>query len=59
MAKKQLRKLERHRDDALTEYHEAKKSIEQQEDELLDDVSARLELSSDLQVLFTIEWELR
>ncbi len=59
VAKKQLRKLERHRDDALTEYHEAKKSIEQQEDELLDDVSARLELSSDLQVLFTIEWELR
>ncbi|MGB1090902.1 MAG: SNF2-related protein [Oceanobacter sp.] len=58
-AKKQLRKLERQRDDALTEYHAAKKSIEQQEDELLDDVSAKLELSSDMQVLFTIEWELR
>lgn len=57
-AKKQLRKLERQRDDALTEYHQAKKSIEQQEDELLDDVSARLELTSELKVLFTIEWEL-
>lgn len=57
-AKKQLRKLERQRDEALTEYHAAKKSIEQQEDELLDDVSARLELTSELKVLFTIEWEL-
>lgn len=58
-AKKHLRKLERQRDDALSRYHQAKKDIEQQEDELLDDVSARLELNSRAEVLFTIEWELR
>lgn len=58
-AKKGLRKLERKRDDALTEYHSAKKDIEQQEDRLLDDVSAKLELSCKLTQLFSARWTLK
>ncbi len=57
-AKKRLRRLERKRDDALTEYHQAKKQIEQQEDQLLDEVSAKLELEMEVTPLFTIGWRL-
>ncbi|HIJ21566.1 MAG: DEAD/DEAH box helicase [Gammaproteobacteria bacterium] len=57
-AKKALRRLERKRDSALTEYHQAKKSIEQQEDKLLDDVSAKLELKMEVTPLFVIAWTL-
>jgi len=57
-AKKDLRKLERQRDDALSEYHQAKKEIEQQEDVLLDEISAKLELDTQLQTLFSIRWTL-
>ncbi len=57
-AKKTLRRLERKRDDALTEYHQAKKLIEQQEDQLLDEVSAKLELKSKMTPLFVIAWTL-
>ncbi|CAA0112763.1 SNF2-related protein [Zhongshania aliphaticivorans] len=58
-AKKSLRKLERKRDDALTEYHRAKKDIEQEEDKLLDEVSAKLELSCSLTQLFSARWTLK
>ena len=58
-AKKSLRKLERKRDDALTEYHRAKKDIEQEEDKLLDEVSAKLELSCNLTQLFSARWTLK
>ena len=57
-AKKELRKLERKRDDALSEYHESKKEIEKEEDELLDEVSAKLELSCNVDTLFTVHWSL-
>jgi superfamily II DNA/RNA helicase len=57
-AKKEMRKLERKRDDALSEYHLAKKAIEHQEDKLLDEVSAKLELSVNVETLFTIRWSL-
>jgi superfamily II DNA/RNA helicase len=58
-AKKALRKLEHQRDDALTEYHRAKKQIEQQEDELLDEVSEKLQLTGEVEELFTVEWTLQ
>lgn len=58
-AKKSLRNLERKRDDALTEYHAAKKEIEQEEDKLLDEVSAKLELSCNLTQLFSARWTLK
>ncbi len=57
-AKKDLRKLERKRDDALDEYHKARKLIEQEEDALLEDVSAKLELTSELDILFSVRWTL-
>jgi ERCC4-related helicase len=58
-AKKSQRKLERKRDDALTEYHHAKKEIEQEEDKLLDEVSEKLELSCELQQIFSVRWVLK
>ena len=57
-AKKELRKLERKRDDALAEYHESKKRIELEEDRLLDEVSAKLELTCQVKNLFTVRWTL-
>lgn len=57
-AKKDLRKLERKRDDALSEYHQARKKIEQEEDALLDEISAKLELDTQLETLFSIRWTL-
>ncbi len=57
-AKKELRKLERKRDDALADYQQARKLIEQEEDTLLDDISAKLELESHTQTLFSIRWTL-
>jgi len=57
-AKKALRKLERKRDDALTEYHQAKKLIEQEEDKLLDDVSEKLKVTKQIQTLFSARWTL-
>lgn len=57
-AKKELRKLERKRDDALAEYHQSKKAIELEEDRLLDEVSDKLELTLDIYKLFTARWTL-
>lgn len=57
-AKKALRTLERKRDDALSIYHQARKQIEQEEDALLDDISAKLELEQQLETLFSIRWTL-
>jgi superfamily II DNA/RNA helicase len=57
-AKKELRKLERKRDDALAEYHHSKKAIEQEEDRLLDEVSEKLELTFEINELFTARWTL-
>lgn len=57
-AKKALRKLERKRDDALGEYHEAKKVIEREEDKLLDEVSEKLQLECKTHILFSARWTL-
>ena len=57
-AKKELRKLERKRDDALAEYHHSKKAIEHEEDRLLDEVSEKLELTCEIKELFTARWTL-
>ena len=57
-AKKELRKLERKRDDALTEYHEARKQIELEEDRLLDEVSEKLKVTRHIETLFSIRWTL-
>lgn len=56
--RKELRKLERKRDDALTNYQKDRKLIEEKEDALLDDISAKLELESKKTILFSIRWTL-
>ena len=57
-AKKALRRLERKRDDAFEDFHNAKKGIEQEEDRLLDEVSEKLELSCETETVFTVRWQL-
>jgi superfamily II DNA or RNA helicase len=57
-AKKTLRKLERKRDDAMTAFHEARKRIEKEEDEMIDSISAKLELSCQTDIIFTARWTL-
>ena len=57
-AKRLIKNRERERDQAMADYHEAKKTIEQQEDKLLDDVEAKLELDVRSETLFTLRWTL-
>ena len=57
-ARTELRKLERARDDAMDKYHQAKKTIEQDEDALLEEVSLKLESTCEIEELFTIQWSL-
>ncbi len=57
-AKRRIKQKERERDRAMTEYHESKKEIEQQEDRLLDEIEAKLKLETTTETLFTIRWAL-
>ena len=57
-AKKQLKQLERERDDVMLSYHEEKKKIEQEEDRLLEQIEARLAMDTQIIPLFTIRWQL-
>ena len=58
-AKREIKQHERKRDRAMASYHEAKKAIEQEEDKLLDDIEAKLELDSSIEALFSIRWLLK
>ncbi|WP_458735659.1 SNF2-related protein [Zobellella taiwanensis] len=55
-AKKQLKQLERERDNVMMNYHQEKKKIEQEEDRLLEDIEARLATDTELTPLFIIGW---
>lgn len=57
-ARKALRKLEHKRDAALADYQSARKLIEQEEDDLLDEISSRLEMTVQQQTLFSLRWTL-
>jgi hypothetical protein len=60
LAKQQaLKKLDAKRDEVWRSYDEASKDIEKQKDNLLDEISRRLEQNTDTQVLFTIRWRLK
>jgi hypothetical protein len=52
-----LRKLESQRDDAWRAYDVARGEIDHQKDELLDDITRRLESSLSTEHLFTIRWQ--
>lgn len=57
-AKRALKSLERERDQEMLSYHEEKKLIEQEENNLLTQIEARLETDTQSQVLFEACWEL-
>jgi len=57
-AKRQIKLKERERDRAYTEYNEAKKQIEQQEDALLDEMESKIQLRQRTEILFSVRWKL-
>lgn len=57
-AKRVLQKQERERDEAMLAYHEEKKKIEAEEDRLLAEVEAALQLRSKRVRLITLRWRL-
>ncbi len=57
-ARRALKKLERERDTTMLNYHEEKKKIEFQEDELLEEVAAALKMTTRSEHLFTVRWVL-
>ncbi|GAB6139674.1 SNF2-related protein [Methylosoma difficile] len=57
-AKKFLKQRERERDQLMLNYHEEKKKIEAEEDRLLTDIEAALEMQQHREHLFTIRWQL-
>lgn len=57
-AKKILKQRERERDNLMLDYHEEKKKIEAEEDRLLADIEAALEMTHNRERLFAIRWQL-
>ncbi len=58
-AKRALKQLEQKRDRAMLDYHEEKKRIDAEEDRLLNDIEAALEITPQRQRLFAIRWHLK
>ncbi|MDD2800234.1 MAG: SNF2-related protein [Methylococcales bacterium] len=58
-AKKVLKQRERERDQLMLDYHEEKKKIEAEEDRLLADIEAALEMHQRRERLFAIRWHVR
>lgn len=57
-AKKRLKQRERERDQLMLNYHEEKKKIEAEEDQLLADIEAALDMQQHRERLFTLRWQL-
>jgi len=55
---RKLRQLETKRNEAWREFDEASREIDRQKDALLDEISRRLEQTTERQPLFTIRWRL-
>lgn len=58
-AKRALRQLEQSRDRLMLDYHEEKKRIDAEEDRLLGDIEAALNITPQRQRLFAIRWCLK
>jgi len=58
-AKKILKQWKRERDQLMLDYHEEKKKIEAEEDRLLSNIEAALEMKQGRERLFAIRWQLR
>ncbi len=57
-AKRHIKLKERERDRAYSDYNEAKKQIEQQEDLLLDEMESKIQLRQRVEPLFSLRWTL-
>jgi superfamily II DNA or RNA helicase len=55
---RELKKLESKRDDAWRSYDASSRDIEKQKDDLLDDISLRLEQKAKTEKLFVVRWNL-
>lgn len=55
---RELRKLEAKRDEAWRDYDAASREVDRQKDELLDEISRRLEQKAEQHTLFTLRWRL-
>lgn len=58
-AKKRVTQQERERDQLMLAYHEEKKKIEVEEDRLLTDIEAALQIKRHRERLFAIRWSVR
>ena len=58
-AKRAIKQLEQERDRVMLDYHEEKKHIDAEEDRLLGDIEAALEITPQRQRLFAIRWQLK
>lgn len=56
-AKRALKSLERERDQVMLNYHEEKKVIEQEEDDLFEQLEKRLSTETKTKILFEVTWE--
>lgn len=54
---KQIRSLDKKRDEAWRQYDESAKEVERQKDALLDEVEARLQQQTSEETLFTLRWQ--
>ncbi|WP_137939181.1 SNF2-related protein [Chitinivorax sp. B] len=58
-AKRAIKQLEQERDRVMLDYHEEKKRIDAEEDQLLNEIEAALEITPQRQRLFAIRWHLK
>jgi hypothetical protein len=56
--KREIKRLEQQRDEAMLSYYENRKKIDQRQDELLDRVEAALRMQHRVEVLFDVSWTL-
>lgn len=56
--KREIKRIEHQRDDAMLNFYESRKRIDQHQDELLDRVEAALRMQHRVDILFDVEWTL-
>lgn len=57
-AKREIKNLERERDEQMLNYYEEKKRISEEEERLLDQIEAKLDIRHHVDTLFVVRWQL-
>ncbi len=57
-AQRQVKKLEKDRDKKMLEFFETRKQVDEKSDELLEAIEAKLNLSHEVEEIFSIRWKL-